>query len=303
MSGNWSSKSPASRRQHAVFYKALSRFGLPVAYFMLFFVVIWYVFSPQAAHYSRAYLKRRFPRSGFFEGRLHRFRLFHAFGKILVDRAWTGITGRFRNTTGEADVEQLRALAAEGRGVILLSAHAGCWQLGLAALDFFQERVVHVVMHKNAEDNDKHFFEHGKKKAPFSIIDPTDGLGGSLAMAQALQRGEMVAMLGDRFFTTARHTLWTPFMGEEAELPILPYMLAAATGAPILVCFALRSGAGEARWRAAGCIRVPPGKATPEFCLPYASRYARMLEELVEEHPYQFFNFHDLWERHADYKK
>ncbi len=267
---------------------------------MLFFVVLWYTCSPTSKHHGRAYLRRRFPDAGFWELLLHRFRLFHTFGKVLVDRAAAGLGRGFSASGGREERAKLDALAREERGLILLSAHAGSWQMSLAVLGPFVGRPLHVLMYKDAADNDKQFFEHSGQKAPFSIIDPRDGLSCSLAMTQALLRNEVVVLLGDRLFGSDVNVVTVPFLGGQIRLPTTPYALASATGASLAFCVALRTGSGKAALTSVDCMEVPRGRPTPEFCYPYALRYAQALEKLVEEHPYQFFNFHDMWEAHDE---
>ena len=46
--------------------------------------------------------------------------------------------------------------------------------------------------------------------------------------------------------------------------------------------------------------RVPKGAVTSESCRPCAQQFADALEEFVREHPWQFFNFYDLWDVEAE---
>lgn len=43
-------------------------------------------------------------------------------------------------------------------------------------------------------------------------------------------------------------------------------------------------------------IRVPENLGRPAHAyLPYAREFVAALEQFVTEHPYQFFNFYDMW--------
>lgn len=50
------------------------------------------------------------------------------------------------------------------------------------------------------------------------------------------------------------------------------------------------------RLQLARVIRVPANLGRkPAAYLPYAREFSRALEAFVAEHPYQFFNFYDMW--------
>ena len=297
MKKKWSSKSLGSRLQHSLFYMAIQKIGWPFAYAMLLFVVFWYSLSPTVRKRSAPYLSRAFPGASRLALWRHRFLLSWTFGAILVDRARRGITGKFTTTACPKDEARLRGLANEGHGVILLTGHVGCWQLALPALEIFRQQTVHVVMHRDPGDHDKHYHEHGECVAPFTIIDPAGGIGSTLNMLQVLQRGEILGMMGDRPFGKAAHTVPVPFLGGDIPLPFTPYFLAAQTGTPIAVCFAFRTGAGKAHLRLAAVIHVPRGLGkTPQAYVPYASRFRDALAEAVAKEPHQFFNFYNMWD-------
>lgn len=297
MTRNWSSKSLGSRFQHTIFYKAISIGGWPVAYIMLFFITFWYTLLPKVRKRSYPYLHRRFPGIRGMQLWLHTLRLYGEFGKVLVDKARAGITGRCNAWSSPEDEQQLCALIKEQKGLILLSAHMGGWQLALPALGVLRDAPIHVVMHQSGADNDRQYFEHTESAPPFTIIDPKHGVKSSLSMLYALQRGEVLVFLGDRVFGNAKHTLGITFLGGTIRIPIAPYRLAAATGAPIAVCFAFRTGVGTTLLTIADIIRIPQRhyKNSDDF-IPYAKAYVSTLEHAVQQYPHHFFNFYDLWE-------
>jgi predicted LPLAT superfamily acyltransferase len=80
------------------------------------------------------------------------------------------------------------------------------------------------------------------------------------------------------------------------QLPFSPYKLASATGAPVAVIFPYQAAAGGYALQVARVIRVPEqlGRSSRAY-LPYAAQFSAALEQFVGEHPYQFFNFYDMW--------
>jgi predicted LPLAT superfamily acyltransferase len=153
-----------------------------------------------------------------------------------------------------------------------------------------------MLMERNAGDIDRHYFEHQGKPCPYRIIEPSAFLGGSIEMVAALKRGEIVAIMGDRLGTASERSLKLDFLGAPAPFPVAAWKLAAATGAPIAVLFPLKTGAASYRIELPEVIEVPPQAGRPLKRLePYLGRYVKALEELCRKHPFQFFNFFDLW--------
>lgn len=292
----WSSRSIGSRLQHGIFYAIIRFLGRTPAYGLLFFVVLWYSLRPLTRSRSRPYLRRRFPEAGPFMRSMHRLRLNWNFGLTLVDRTAAGILGELRITASPDDEKALTDALSEEKGLILLTAHTGCWQTAMAGLDSLN-RAVNVVMHRAPGDIDLQYFEHQGVDAPFRIIDPQGFLGGSAEMLAALQKKEILCLMGDRVFGHERNTVRVSFLGGTVRLPCAPYRLASATGAPVLVFFSRRTGPGRAVHEVAEIIRVPAGLGRrAEDCAPYAGRFAAALEAQTRIVPYQFFNFFNMWE-------
>ena len=54
---------------------------------------------------------------------------------------------------------------------------------------------------------------------------------------------------------------------------------------------------GRTRFQLARVIRVPAHLGRkPAAYLPYAREFSQALESFVADHPYQFFNFYDMWD-------
>jgi predicted LPLAT superfamily acyltransferase len=294
----WSSRSIGSNWQHHIFYTLIRFGGKQAAYTLLLFVVMYYtLFRPSVRNRSIHYLKRRFP------GRNRLFMLWDSYllslgiGKILVDRAVLGILGSGNLDLSLDGREELAALLAERRGLIMVTAHVGCWQLAMSSLSLLDTQV-NLLIHRAEGDVDRHFFEHGSGKAPYRIVDPTGYLGGTLEMLQILKNGELLCIMGDRNMGGAGSTVSVDFLGTPVDIPFSPYKLASATGAPIAVIFPYRSESGGYALNVARIIRVPEnlGRSSNAY-LPYGKEFIAELEKFVTQNPYQFFNFYDMWSK------
>jgi predicted LPLAT superfamily acyltransferase len=289
----WSSRSLGSRFQHRIFYAVIGTFGKRAAYLLLRLVVFWFVaFSPAVRKKAGYYLRRRFPARGAWGRARDTFRLCLAFGRVLVDRAVLGILGPGGPGPVPEDRARLKDLLAEGRGLVLVTAHVGSWQHAMASLASL-DAPVSLLIHRDPGDVDKQFFEHGPGAPPFTLLDPAGYLGSTLPMLQTLKEGGVLCIMGDR--GAGAGTVAVDFLGGPVPLPFSPYKLASATGAPVAVIFPWER-AGRTELRLAQVIQVPEGLGRGAAAYrPYAEQFSQALEAFVAEHPYQFFNFYDMW--------
>ena len=143
---------------------------------------------------------------------------------------------------------------------------------------------------------DRPFSEQGKQSPPYRIINPLGFLGGTLEMLQVLKYGEVLCIMGDRVMGGEGSYIAVDFLGSAVSVPFSPYKLASATEAPIAVIFPHSSGGKGCAMYVARVIRVPENLGrSPAAFQPYAKEFAQALEEFVQAHPFQFFNFFDLW--------
>jgi predicted LPLAT superfamily acyltransferase len=265
------------------------------AYHIAYIGAFWYAaFYPSVRRRCRFYLDRRFPdrRGPGLRSAARRFldtfRLVRTYATTLVDMMALGVLGKKALTADSPNHERLLEICKSDRGFILLHAHAGCWQVGMSTLGEMPKRVSIVMI---PEPRTVALFD----PRVASVIDPRTGMQSVMQMTDALLRGEIVTLMGDRTFGDETNVVRAKFLGGEISLPMTPYRLASATGAPVLVMLAPKTGWRKYEMRLATVIDVPPGKRKPEEFAPYAQQYADTLEGFVRDFPWQFYNFYDLW--------
>ena len=295
--GKWRDRRIGAKWQHRFFYNMIRLGGRRGAYFWVYIVVFWYVlFYASVRRNCGHYLSRRFPeRSGRFQRFADCYRLVCTFAKVLVDRAAIGILGKDAYQVTFPDREAFLELLGEDKGMILVNSHVGCWQVAVAALDFI-DRPISMLM-KKPHELDQHYFEHSGEEAPFAVIDPEQGMGAVMDMMGVLKRREVLAVMGDRVFGNDTNTVDVDFLGEKVRFPFSAYKLAAAMGAPIAVFMSHKSGPNSYELRLARVIRVPEGTGRKDVEFgTWVSEFAGTLEKYCQDHPWQFFDFYDLWD-------
>ena len=121
-----------------------------------------------------------------------------------------------------------------GKGVIMLSAHLGNWELGahtLGKLGYPMNAV--VLTHKDKKVNE--FFKNQRNLANCRSIEIGAGLRGCYA---ALKKNELLALLGDRNFSSKGIVM--EFCGRKALMPRGPSALCVRTGAAIVACYMIK---------------------------------------------------------------
>jgi lauroyl/myristoyl acyltransferase len=182
--------------------------------------------------------------------------------------------------------EHLDAAMAERRGLILLTAHLGNWELAGRLLARRFARPVHVVVAAEPDPGVERFLRGGEGPVRFVTRDHP---AASVTLLAALRRDEVVAMQGDRALGS-RGDLAVPFFGAPALFPRGPFVLARAAGAPLVSAFCVLGADRRYTITLGTPVRVgPDGEAAA------LAAWVRVLEEQVRRHPEQWFNFFDLW--------
>lgn len=294
----WDSRSVGRRWQQAFFATLIRIGGRRPAYACMYLVVLWYVLlRPFVRRRCRYYLDRRFPDVTNPLIRLwHDYRRIVALGGSLIDRGAFGLLGPGTLKVEFPEGRDLQALIDEGRGLIVLNSHVGCWQVAMSAFSYLRVPVS-IVMHQRAGDIDPRWFQHAGEEAGLSIIDPAENMGGIMEMIGTLKRREILGLMADRVFGDDPNTLEATFLGAPVHFPVSPYRLASMQGTPIAVVFSYKTDFSTYRIHLARVIRVPAGLGrSNEAYLPYLQQFVEALETFVQSHPWDFFNFHDMWQ-------
>jgi predicted LPLAT superfamily acyltransferase len=182
-------------------------------------------------------------------------------------------------------------------GCILLAAHVGNWEVSGLRLSQLLTKRLHVVMVRNDIPSVQQFTDQHMRGNQIAVIDPRDRLGASLAIHAALAKGDVVCMLGDRIIP-GQPWVDVDFLGGRARFPVGPFHVAAVTGAPIVVCFLMKTGLRQYRIEVDSPWSVPlqPRGAVRQAHLQHAvQRWATRLERQVQRYPLQWHNFFEFW--------
>ena len=292
----WSSRSVGTRLGRNIFYGLIRIGGRPLAYFSLFWVVLYYVLCrPSIRRKSDYYLNHRFPNISCLKKHLQCYRIFMQMGKILIDQAIVGTLGPEKMKFTIHGRQRLLDLVHKHSGFVLLMSHVGCWQVALSSLHFLKVPV-NLLLEQEEGNIDRHYFEQAVINFPLAIIDPTEKLGGTLEMLRVLKKGEVLCMMGDRILGSEKNYLTVNFLGEAAPFPYSAFMVASAANAPIVIFFSYKTGYDTYALKISRIIRIPSNLGrSGELYRPYVEQYVKELEIFTQNYPHQFFNFYNMW--------
>jgi len=182
--------------------------------------------------------------------------------------------------------EHLLGAIAEGRGLVLVTAHIGNWELGGRLLAARLQRPTHVIVAAEANPRVEHFLRGGPSPVRFVRRgDPT----AMVPLVAALRRGEIVALQGDRALGTRGDAL-VPFFGEPAPFPLGPFVLGRAAAVPVVPAFCLLEPDLRYTVAMAPAIHVVAGGESAAL-----AEWVSVLEATIRRAPEQWFNFFDVW--------
>jgi lauroyl/myristoyl acyltransferase len=182
--------------------------------------------------------------------------------------------------------EHLLNVLADGRGLVLVTAHLGNWELGGRLIAARLRRPTHVVVAAEADPGVERFLRGGD--SPIRFVRRGDPRA-MVPLVGALRRGEVVALQGDRALGT-RGDVTVDFFGAPAAFPLGPFVLARAAGVALVPAFCLLDADRRYMVVVEESIRVAAGE---EF--EALGRWVRVLEATVRRAPEQWFNFFDVW--------
>ena len=184
--------------------------------------------------------------------------------------------------------EQVFAQALEkGRGVILATAHTAGWEVVLMDLERCCSQPVLMVMGPEQDPRARSFHPLAQRSGRRRVLTLDKDPLASLQLLHQLRAGAIVAVQIDRRLEAMQH-YDIPIADKTWTIAAGPLVLSAATGAPIVLALARRTGFMAYELR---LLPVPEVGNTPEDKQQVAEHLAWCLARHVTAYPTQWFDF------------
>jgi KDO2-lipid IV(A) lauroyltransferase len=172
--------------------------------------------------------------------------------------------------------EHIEAAKAQGKGVIVLTPHIGCFEvIGLYISACMPMTCMYRVPRWKFLDTLMH---QGRERGQMKLA-PTD-LGGVRQLLKALKKGEVIGVLPDQVPGNGEGE-WAPFFGRPAYTMTLIGRMVEASGAAVVMC---------------RCERLPRGEGYALHFMPLSFNAGTpipvqmnaVLETVIRNHPEQY---------------
>lgn len=269
---------------------------------VLYGVVLYFFVTGRRA---RASIREYYTNLAVFAGQpagkistLQLFRHFMAFADSILDKFDV-----LHGTLGLADLDvddphgvRSQSHSRSGRGQILVGAHLGNLEVCRALAEAGNKVRMNVLVHTaHAEKINRLLNENGASNLNLIQVSRLDAPT-MLKLSEGIERGEWLAIAGDRVPLTDRRRSRVNFLGQPAWFAQGPWLLAGLLECPVNLFFCLKL---DGRYRI--CLepfaeRIRWQRSTREQVLQEtAQRYAQRLEQRCLQAPQQWFNFHPFW--------
>jgi KDO2-lipid IV(A) lauroyltransferase len=212
-------------------------------------------------------------------------------GQIIFEVGWS-VTAELESLYDHVTIEGLENYLAafkKGKGVLVITAHIGNWELA-SVVAKKAGMPIHVVYRPLDFRPLDLFFKATRSRFGATLIPSRHAL---LKILKALKKGEAVAMLMDQN-VDYYDGVWVDFFGHPACTSKAMAVIAMKTGAPVLPVFLYRESAG---FRAIFGPMLPPantGDRTKDIEANTA-QYTKVIEAGIRKKPDQWFWVHQRW--------
>ena len=206
-------------------------------------------------------------------------------GATFVEMA---ISGRFSDKAKyimlQEDADKLVSILSHGKGLILVSAHFGSWEMNGASIASYGFPIYAVAKPQKNPYVDA-FINHGREAFGLNVISTGAAIKN---IVRALREGAAVGLISDQ--DAGRKGTFVDFFGRPASTRIGAAQLALKYGAPVVVVMTLRTSFGSYR-----TILEEIPVLDNDSIVTLTQRYTTAMEKIIRRYPEQYFWMHRRW--------
>lgn len=215
--------------------------------------------------------------------------VFRHFGKCLADflRGPALRPSDLDHLIAYTGWEQVERARAAGRGVILLTAHLGNWEL-LGRWVAARGVPLTVVAREPEAPAMATYLRRMREGAGFAVLNKGES---ARTLLRVLRRGEAIILLPDQ----NSGDLFLPFFGVPAGTVAGPASLALHTGADLIPCYCVREPDDRYRILTLPALSVVPTGDHEADVARIMTEANRVLEGVIRDYPDQWLWLHNRW--------
>lgn len=187
-------------------------------------------------------------------------------------------------------VQTYKTLLSEGKGLIVVTAHIGNWELLAGALTLlgisgcvigrrlYYEPYNQWILSLRSSLNVQTVYKDESAKKIISV----------------LKNNQCVGLLPDQDMDAVRG-LFVPFFGKPAYTSVAPVKLAMATGAPIILTFLIRKPGDRYQLILGDVLRPDLKDSSDESLRSWTMKWMKGMESIIRLYPEQWAWMHNRW--------
>lgn len=233
--------------------------------------------------------------AGPMESARRAWRTMYEFARGLSER-FSRVTGHPRGTSAVEGLEHWAPMRDAGHGAVIVTAHIGPWESATVHGADDVQRTVHVVRETEIDPRAQAFVRGILQRQGAHYVAHFAGEDDRLilTLVDALRRGELVALQGDRPRATGR-TMTVSLFGRPMPLPIGPAVLARAADVPLVPVFAVLDPDYTVRTVIRPPIAVARTADRDADLTAALTALAAEIETAIRRAPHQWYCFRQLW--------
>ncbi len=263
--------------------------GYKAAKLIIWFVSIFYAIVTKNERESiKDYYKKIKKPYSFFKYILH----INQFALSIFDR----FVSRITPDVFEIQIINEEHFLKQNGGKLIVLSHVGNWANTFTAFKL-ENYTVNIVGSEQLKDSIQKYENSLKYKNSSRVksINLDEGFISSVKIAQALQKGEYVAMMADRFMNKNKF-IKINFFNSIAKFNKSPFEIAYNRGVEIIGVSVIRINDKKYKLFFSNPIRGDKSISKEDAIKKMATSYVKYLENILDQYPKQWYNFYKFWE-------
>jgi len=189
-----------------------------------------------------------------------------------------------------SNIELIKQVNERGKGVILLSAHFGNWELLAYSASILLSKPLHIVVKFQMNPYTDQYLRNLRQRGGNQLIDMNKA---GLTLVKVIKFNDIIAMLSDQR-AGKNEGLILDFLGRSARTYKAPALLALKFKTPIIVGFAVRDSNNNYTVELVELDHsdlVDNNEGVEEL----TKRYLKLLESAIEKNPGHWAWQHNRW--------
>ena len=290
----WEGRSKAKPLGYKIFVGILKKAGVGPAYLLLRFVALYYFFfSYKSSKHTFNYFHKRLC-YGTVKSVYKVYQNYNLLGQSIIDKVVV-MAGIKNKLTFELDgVNNLHKIAAMKKGGLLLTAHIGNWEAASHLLTDLDSRI-NIVTFDGEDSGIKEYLETVTGESKINFIAIKEDMSHIFKISEAFLENELVCLPADRFLEGTK-TVAMDFLGEKANFPSGPFLLACKFKVPVTFVYGMKESTYHYHFFSSEV------KDYSDMDMEAASQhilqdFVEYMENKVKKYPEQWYNYYNFWQQ------